>query len=126
MLDAHDLRLALAWIAAAIIAATAFIGGCSLARARWKPQYVNADPTIIEWYSSQHNKLGNFCCDKADGHDFYGNYLVDADGSVEFDLNGKHHHLSADMVLDGPNPTGHAVYWFSGDTDYCFALGPQG
>lgn len=91
-------------------------------------KYVNSP--LSEWYSVQHNKVGNFCCDKADAHDFYGSYQLDSDGSVEFAANGTHYHLSSDLVLSGPNPTGHAVWWYAEGkgwhNDYCFALGPEG
>jgi hypothetical protein len=46
------------------------------------------------------------------------------------DVDGVHRHLASYMVLDGPNPTGHAVWWFAEGTnyhtDYCFAPGGQG
>lgn len=84
---------------------------------------------MAHWYASQHNKNGQFCCSEADGHDFYGAYTTNPDGSVEFDVNGVHHKLPAYMILDGPNPTGHAVWWYGVDwnhnlVSYCFALGP--
>jgi hypothetical protein len=70
----------------------------------------------------------------ADGHEFYGDYKITADGGVEFDANGEHHSLPAYMVLDGPNPTGHAVWWYIDwptnngtiHSDYCFAPGAGG
>ena len=101
------------------------------AQARWKEQYANAPDAIKQWYATQHNKQGAWCCNNADGHDFYGDYSLDQDGSVEFDAGGTHHKLPAFMVLDGPNPTGHAVWWYvdgaaGGHTDYCFALGTEG
>jgi len=101
------------------------------AHARWKEQFANAPETVKQWYASQHNKNGLWCCDNADGHAFYGDYSLDQDGSVEFDVDGVHHRLPAYMVLDGPNPTGHAVWWYVKQTDgvhkdYCFALGASG
>jgi hypothetical protein len=44
--------------------------------ATWKPQYADADPKIVQWYGSQHNKRGDYCCNDADGHPFYGNYTL--------------------------------------------------
>ena len=101
------------------------------AQARWKQEYANLPDDIKQWYASQRNKNGSWCCNNADGHDFYGGYSLNEDGSVEFDADGAHHRLPAYMVLDGPNPTGHAVWWYldltgGGHMDYCFALGPAG
>lgn len=131
--DARDFRLMLAWIAAAIFLSMA-VGFAFLiepAHAHWDPRYASADPAVASWYSSQHNASGEFCCDKSDGHDFYDAYVIDNDGSVEFDADGQHFHLAKDKVLTGPNPTGHAVWWFVANVDgsirsYCFAIGPQG
>jgi hypothetical protein len=29
---------------------------------------------VSDWFKSQRNPMGQFCCDKSDGHFFYGNY----------------------------------------------------
>lgn len=99
--------------------------------ARWQAQFANAPEPIKRWYATQHNKRGEWCCDKADGHDFYGGYSLDQDGGVEFGANGVHHKIPDYMVLDGPNPIGHAVWWYVDESDgmhqdYCFALGAGG
>lgn len=99
--------------------------------ARWKEQFANAPEAIKQWYATQHNKQGGWCCDNADGHDFYGGYSLNQDGSVEFDADGVHHTIPDYMVLNGPNPTGHAVWWYVDKSDgvhkdYCFALGAGG
>jgi hypothetical protein len=101
------------------------------AEARWKEQYANAPDAVRQWYTAQRNKNGTWCCDQADGHAFYGSYSLDRDGGIEFDAGGVHHKLPSYMVLDGPNPTGHAVWWYTDQPDgvhhdYCFALGSQG
>lgn len=103
----------------------------SPAQARWKEQYANAPDGIKQWYTAQHNKNGGWCCDEADGHAFYGSYSRVHDGSIEFDVDGVHHRLPSYMILDGPNPTGHAVWWYTDQPDgvhrdYCFALGAEG
>ena len=95
----------------------------SPADARWKPEYRNADPGIQAWFKSQHNARGDWCCDQSDGERYDGNYTVNKDGSVTL-ANG--HKIFAYMVLTGPNPTGHAIYWHSGEQDYCFAPGAMG
>ncbi len=95
--------------------------------ARWKPQYSKADPEVQAWYKQQHNAQGQWCCDESDGHPYFGAYTMNKDGSVTLDLKGGKRMLPAYMVLSGPNPTGHAVWWYLtvGDqhTDFCFAPG---
>lgn len=101
------------------------------AQAKWKSAYADAPANIIQWYSAQYNAKGQWCCDKADGHAFYDGYKLDDNGDVEFDFAGTHYHLPAYMVLQGANPTGHAVWWYMVQADgqhqdYCFALGAGG
>lgn len=100
----------------------------SPALAHWSGDREQADPKIVKWYGEQHNARGAWCCDNADGHPFYDDYKLDADGSVEFQYLGQHHHIPAYKVLQGANPTGHAVWWWvrrydGKHIDYCFALG---
>lgn len=109
-----------------LMALLLFGGG---AAARWKPEYAKADPEIRAWYRSQHNAQGQWCCDESDGHPFFGGYTLNKAGSVTLDLaGGRKHTIPAYMVIAGPNPTGHAVWWFLIDgagnhTDFCFAPG---
>lgn len=110
--------------AAVIAAFVAIITLATRAQARWKPEYANADPAIQAWFSAQHNAAGQWCCDKSDGHPYYGSYTLNADGSVTIGVGKDQHKLPAYMVLKGPNPTGHAVWWRLGQTDFCFAPGP--
>lgn len=95
--------------------------------ARWKPQFSNRPAFIQRWYATQHNAQGQWCCDKSDGHPFYGAYTMNHDGSVTLHLKSGERKLPAYMVLKGPNPTGHAVWWFvgvgDGHVDFCFAPG---
>lgn len=96
--------------------------------ARWKPEYAKADPKVQAWYRSQRNAQGQWCCDESDGHPYHGSYTLNKDGSVTLDLaGGKKHTIPAYMVITGPNPTGHAVWWYlesgSNRTDFCFAPG---
>lgn len=97
------------------------------AGARWKPTYATSDPEIQSWYKGQHNAQGQWCCDKSDGHPFFGNYTLNKDGSVTLHLERGDHTLPEYMVIKGPNPTGHAVWWYldAGDshTDFCFSPG---
>jgi hypothetical protein len=65
-----------------------------------------------QWYESQHNSIGGWCCNEADGHEYDGNYTFDADGNVHLSLEGNEVTIEAFKVLHGPNPTGHAVVWY--------------
>lgn len=100
---------------------------CVPALARWKPEYGSQPPEVQAWYKDQHNAQGQWCCDEADGHPFYGPYVINKDGSVSIETDKGPHKLPAYMVLKGPNPTGHAVWWYTeagGEhRDYCFAPG---
>jgi hypothetical protein len=97
---------------------------------------------VADWFKSQRNPMGQFCCDKSDGHFFYGDYTPNPDGSIDLTDpdDGSHYHIDKDYVLIGPNPTGAAIWWYEPvkgdpiegyDTDgrpmakwtYCFAPG---
>lgn len=112
-------------IASAVaIGALLFILAPALAR---DPDGRYATSSHAEWFKSQHNSEGQWCCDESDGHRYDGAYGFNEDGSVTVSLDGKPHVLPKHMVLTGPNPTGHAVWWFSDaggvHRDYCFAPG---
>src|SRR5579875_2589329 len=97
------------------------------ALARWSPQYASQSPQVRAWFERQHNARGQWCCDKGAGHAFYGEYRINPDGSVTIELDTGPRTLPAYMVLAGPNPTGHAIYWYrdygSVRLDYCFSPG---
>lgn len=99
--------------------------GMALAHARYSGAV--SDPAIASWYKDQHNSEGQWCCDDSDGHPYFGEWKPNEDGGVTVELNGKPHVLPKHMVLTGPNPTGHAVWWFTDaggvHRDYCFAPG---
>lgn len=76
-----------------------------------------------QWFESQTNALGQYCCNESDGHPYLDDYTMNDDGSVTLQDG---HKLPAYMVLKGPNPTGHAVVWHLGETYYCFAPGTLG
>lgn len=54
-------------------------------------------------------------------------YTINKDGSVSIEAPDGPHTLPSYMVLKGPNPTGHAVWWYldlnGRHSDYCFAPG---
>lgn len=122
-------RIGLAIAAGLIVYGAGALLASAPAPAKWKPEYAKADPEIRAWYRSQHNAQGQWCCDESDGHPFFGGYAINKDGSVTLDLaGGRKHTIPAYMVIAGPNPTGHAVWWFLIDgagnhTDFCFAPG---
>jgi hypothetical protein len=101
----------------------------SAADARWKPEYGKQPPEVQAWFNQQHNAHGEWCCNESDGHPFFGDYSMNEDGSVTLHAVGEARKLPAYMVLKGPNPTGHAVWWYLdlGDQhrDYCFAPGTR-
>ena len=109
-------------VATAAVGTTADAQTAQVWAAKWKPQYASAPPSVRNWYSSQHNSRGGFCCDQADGDAYYGNYHLNADGSVTL-ADGTH--IPKWQVLSGNNPTGHAVWWhYKNLISYCFAPGP--
>ena len=73
-----------------------------------------------EWFASQYNSKGQWCCDESDGERYAGDYTINPDGSVTLD-NGTH--IEAGKVLTGPNPTGVPIWWHIGENTFCFALG---
>ncbi len=85
-----------------------------------------ADAPHAQWYKSQHNAAGLWCCDESDGHPYYGDYALNPDGSVTVESEK----IEKNKVLTGPNPTGHAVWWYvevgGGKQTYCFAPGTLG
>lgn len=82
-----------------------------------------ANSPLKQWFESQHNSVGQWCCDEADGHPFFGDYKINEDGSVTIGSET----IEAYKVLKGANPTGHAVWWYTegayGKTTYCFIPG---
>lgn len=107
----------------------AFLFFASPAMAR-DPAGVYAQSPYRDWFKNQHNSVGQWCCDEADGHPYYEDYTLDKDGSVIVQMNGKPYRIESYKVLSGTNPTGHAVWWYldgdGGRTTYCFALGQLG
>lgn len=111
------------WLIAGIVAVLALLVFLELLPAWARDDGRYAGSPYKAWYEQQHNAIGGYCCNNSDAQAFYGDYTLNDDGSVEFDDAGAHHKLPAYMVLKGPNPTGHAVWWHLADQDYCFALG---
>jgi hypothetical protein len=108
-----------------LLAATAIAANVAGAEARWKPAY--ADAPYRAWFAQQHDKEGWACCDHSDAHPAYDAYIKQGKWYVPID--GTHHEIQPSQLLDGPNPTGHAVVWYDGAGDhvtiFCFAPGPM-
>jgi hypothetical protein len=94
------------------------------AQARWKSDFANAP--YATWYAQQHDQEGWSCCDRADAHPVYDAYIKLEKWFVP--IGGIYHEIQPNQLLDGPNPTGHAVVWYDGGGDnvtiFCFAPGP--
>jgi hypothetical protein len=116
---ARRLYFAALAVAAGISAAIA-----QLAQARWKPEY--ADAPYREWFAQQRDNKGWSCCNRSDAHPAYDAYIQQGKWYVPID--GVHYEIQPHQLLDGPNPTGHAVIWYDGGGDhvtiFCFAPGP--
>jgi hypothetical protein len=91
----------------------------------------NADPTLHEWFERQVNMRGGSCCGLGDGH-----VLTDEDwraGKAGYEVRIKNEWYPVDEPRmrntdGGPNPTGHAVAWWTeypgGEVHvWCFAPG---
>jgi hypothetical protein len=80
-----------------------------------------------DWYESQRNSTGQWCCNESDGHPYFGDYKIREDGGVILNLSRELYYIPEAKVLKGANPTGHAVWWYSegtaGRDTYCFAPG---
>jgi hypothetical protein len=94
------------------------------AQAGWKPEY--ADAPYYQWFTQQRDRDGWACCDLSDAHPVYDAYIKSGKWYVSID--GFHYEIQPHQLLNGPNPTGHAVVWYDGVgehvTIFCFAPGP--
>jgi hypothetical protein len=116
-------------IAVAVLA-VGNVGVAQQAQGRWKPEYANSPNR--EWFAQQQNKHGYDCCDYADTHAVYDAYIKQGKWYVPID--GTVHEIQSYQVLDGSNPTGHAVIWYIKYEllglypvvdIFCFAPGPM-
>jgi hypothetical protein len=103
----------------------AVAGVVQQAQAGWKPQY--ADSPYRGWYEHQRDRRGWSCCARSDAHPVYDAYIKL--GKWHVPIHGRDYEINPRQLLDGPNPTGHAVVWYDGVGDYvfifCFAPGPM-
>jgi hypothetical protein len=109
-----------------LAAAALAVGGGVLmpAQARWKTEYSNAPYRL--WYAQQHDKEGWSCCDRSDAYPVFDAYVKW--GTWYVPIEGVDYEVQPHQLLDGPNPTGHAVVCYDGAGDhvtiFCFAPGP--
>lgn len=94
------------------------------------------------WFEAQYSIRGAWCCDVSDGHELSDDqWKQDADGYLVFiGEPAKWYRIEGYMMRDttrsGPNPTGHAIVWYTplryanGTMEpariYCFAPGFEG
>lgn len=94
------------------------------AQARWKSVFSGSQ--FNTWYAQQHDYAGWSCCDRSDAHPVYDAYIKNGLWYVPID--GIDYVVNWYQVLEGPNPTGHGVVWYTGSgkhlTIFCFAPGP--
>jgi hypothetical protein len=113
-------------IAVAVLAVVN-LGVAQQAQSRWKSEYASAP--YREWFAQQRNKSGQSCCGYADAHAVYDAYIKQ--GKWYVSIEGTVYQIQPHQLLDGPNPTGHAVVWYFEDEIvptkeiYCFAPGPM-
>ena len=107
--------------AVTVLAVEGNLGLVQQAQARWKPEY--ADSPYREWFAQQLNSEGWSCCNLSDAHAVYDAYIKQGKWYVSID--GIVHEIQQDQLLTGPNPTGHAVIWYSATGDFvsifCFS-----
>ena len=69
------------------------------------------DP-LQPWFESLRNKLGLYCCAKADGHVLDDGEWDIKDNNYRVFIQGRWFVVPDDAVLSGPNKFGKAIVWF--------------
>jgi len=69
------------------------------------------DP-LQSWFESLRNKLGLYCCAKADGHALDDGEWDIKDNNYRVFVQGRWVVVPDDAVLSGPNKFGKAIVWF--------------
>ena len=69
------------------------------------------DP-LQPWFESLRNKLGLYCCAKADGHPLDDGEWDIKDNNYRVFIQGRWVVVPDDAVLSGPNKFGKAMVWF--------------
>lgn len=81
------------------------VWGQALDSERW----ANSDPKIREWIKGLKNKLGENCCDTADGEEVEG-WTFGPDG-YRVKVKGEWLDVPPVALLEGPNKLGYARAW---------------
>jgi hypothetical protein len=110
------------------------------------PRIVFADPpgppgtwqetALSEWFDHQRNIINGDCCHNADGHIIDDNDWRSNNGIYEVRIDGEWYKIPPEFLRDaergGPNPTGHAIAWYTYDSArrgglrfWCFAPGTE-
>jgi hypothetical protein len=85
--------------------------------ARWKPEYGQLDPRVQQFIRGLRNKLGEYCCDDADGY-------RPNDPDIVWDMEKNHYrvHINGEwlsvedwMIPGKPNIAGRAIVWVWSD-----------
>lgn len=117
----------LMWLWAILIVVQAILWATIAATARDADgRYANSP--LHDWYAEQRNSAGQWCCNEADGHLFYGDYRINEDGSVVVNPGTPDEHkIESYKVLKKENKAGAPVWWYTenayGKTTYCFIPG---
>jgi hypothetical protein len=69
------------------------------------------DP-LEPWFQSLQNKVGLYCCAKADGHPLDDGEWDIKDNNYRVFIQGRWVVVPDDAVLSGPNKFGKAIVWF--------------
>jgi hypothetical protein len=89
---------------------------------------------MSEWFAHQHNIVNGDCCHNGDGHEIDDNDWRSNHGKYEVRIAGEWYEVKPEIMRDsksgGPNPTGHAIAWYTYDSTqhggvrlWCFAPG---
>src|SRR5262249_28364784 len=71
-----------------------------------------ANDPLQPWFESLRNKLGLYCCAKADGHVLDDGEWDTKDNNYRVFVQGRWVVVPGDAVLSGPNKFGKAIVWF--------------
>jgi hypothetical protein len=80
------------------------------------PPDASLDVHLHSWFEHQHSLSGDWCCNVADGHILAESEWRASGDHYEVWINHVWHIVPATALRDplgGPNPTGHAIVWWS-------------
>jgi len=80
------------------------------------PPDAGLDVPLHSWFEHQHSLTGDWCCNVADGHLLAETEWRPSGDHYEVWIDHAWHAVPATALRDplgGPNPTGHAIVWWS-------------